>query len=120
MLDPARNRTLETFAVDQDGNPTSEPVRVITIDGYQRWWNATPEYGDVRGLPNETVAVNTRTNRVVDGYNRITKSTEISYTLQPEPAWPKESVIIDTASNKIMDSFPDAVICGEWNDENTS
>ncbi|WP_343317357.1 hypothetical protein AAFM46_08195 [Arthrobacter sp. TMP15] len=107
VLDPARNRTLETFAVDLDGNPTTGPVRVITIDGYEGWWNSTPENGDLRRLPNETVAVNTRSNKVVDGYNRTTKSTKISYTVHPNPAWPQESVIIiDTATNKIVDSFP--------------
>lgn len=35
------------------------------VGGYERWWNATPASGDVRALPQETVAVNTETNMVV-------------------------------------------------------
>ncbi|PXA64066.1 hypothetical protein CVS29_16995 [Arthrobacter psychrochitiniphilus] len=107
VLDPARNRILESFAVDPAGNPTCDSVEQTTINGYIGWWNSTPEDGDVTGLPNETVQINTRTNTVIDGFNRTTKSTHIKYTVPPDPAWPKNSIIIiDTATNKVTYSFP--------------
>lgn len=107
VLDPVRNRIMDSFTVDTLGNPTNDPVYQTTIDGYIGWWNSTPEDGNVAGLPNETVQINTRTNTVIEGYNRTSKSTDIDYTVHPDPAWPKNSIIIiDTATSKVMDSFP--------------
>lgn len=107
VLDPTRNRVMVSFATDPTGNPTDGNVDMTTIGGYEGWWNATPVDGDATGLPNETVQISTRTNKVIDGYNRTTKSTNISYTVHADPAWPKNSiVIIDTATNKVIDSFP--------------
>lgn len=107
VMDPARNRILESFAVDAAGKPICGPVEETKIDGYIGWWNSTPEDGDVTGLPNETVQINSWTNTVIDGYNRTTKSNNIKYTVRPDPAWPKKSIIIvDTATNKVMYSFP--------------
>ncbi|MCB5294839.1 hypothetical protein BJQ90_04308 [Arthrobacter sp. SO3] len=36
------------------------------MGGSEGWWNATPASGNTAGLPQETVAINTRTNTVVD------------------------------------------------------
>jgi hypothetical protein len=61
------------------------------------------------GLPQETVAVNTRTGKIVDAFNRATNSTRISdvkFTPVPDDSWPANSiVIIDTASGKLIEDF---------------
>lgn len=107
VLDPARNRIMASFSVDTKGQPSNDSVLQMTITGYEGWWNGTPEDGDVAGLPNETVQINTRTNTVIDSFNRTTKGSNINYTVHPDPAWPKDSIIIvDTATNKVVDSFP--------------
>lgn len=107
VLDPARNRIMGSFTVDTKGRPSNDPVLQMTVAGYEGWWNSTPEDGNVAGLPNETVQINTRTNAVIDGFNRTTQGSNINYTVHPDPAWPKDSIIIvDTATNKVVDSFP--------------
>ncbi|WP_160666753.1 hypothetical protein [Pseudarthrobacter sp. ATCC 49987] len=59
------------------------------------------------------MAVNTRTNTVVDAFSRNindagrpTKITDVPYTIVPDPSWPAESVIIiDTGTNKVIEHF---------------
>ncbi len=88
---------------------TPEPA----VGGYEGWWNATPASGNAAGLPRETVAVNTRTNTVVDAFSRKindagrpTRIKDVPYTVVPDPSWPADSVIIiDTASNKMIEHF---------------
>lgn len=83
------------------------------MGGYEGWWNATPANGDTAGLPQETVAVSTRTRTVVDAFSRRindaerpTRTTDVPYTVVPDPAWPADSVvIIDTATNKVIEHF---------------
>lgn len=83
------------------------------VGGYEGWWNATPANGSAAGLPQKTVAVNTRTNTVVDAFSRKindagrpTMITDVPYTVVPDPAWPAESVIIiDTATNTVIEDF---------------
>jgi hypothetical protein len=83
------------------------------IGGYEGWWNATPVSGATAALPQETVAVNTETNRVVDAFNRQindegrpTKLSDVNYTVTPDPAWPDHSVvIIDTSTNRVIADF---------------
>lgn len=87
----------------------SEPA----VGGYEGWWNATPANGSAAGLPQEAVAVNTRTNTVVDAFSRKindagrpTKITDVPYTVVPDPSWPADSVIIiDPATNKVIEHF---------------
>ncbi len=85
------------------------PVLDRPIGGYEGWWNSTPEDGGTADLPQEIVAVNTRTGAVVDAFNRATNSTRISdvnYAPAPDPSWPANSVIIvDTASGKVVEDF---------------
>ncbi|WP_104091496.1 hypothetical protein [Arthrobacter sp. GMC3] len=84
------------------------------IAGYEGWWNATPAEGSAAGLPQETVAVSTRTGKIVDAFNRsrndarqVTLPTDVKYDVVPDPSWPKDSVvIIDTSSGKVIESFP--------------
>ncbi|MGY2743030.1 hypothetical protein [Arthrobacter sp. UYCu723] len=91
--------------------PASAPATVV--GGYEGWWNATPASGDTPGLPQENVAVNTRTNTVVDAFNRKineagrpTHVSDVPYTVVADPSWPADSVIIiDTATNKVIESF---------------
>lgn len=86
------------------------PVADRPIGGYEGWWNSTPLNGDTRGLPQETVTVNTRTGKIVDAFNRAKNSTSISdvnFTPVPDQSWPANSVIIiDTATGKIVEDFP--------------
>lgn len=87
----------------------SEPA----VGGYEGWWNATPASGNTAALPQETVAINTRTNTVVDAFSRQindagrpTKITDVPYTVVPDPSWPADSVIIiDPATNKVIEHF---------------
>ncbi|MCZ9882622.1 hypothetical protein [Arthrobacter sp. B2a2-09] len=106
VMDPSTNSIEDSFAVDAHGAPNNKPTTPTKISGYEGWWNGTPADGNVAGLPVETVQINTDTNAVIDGYNRTTKSTPINYTVVPDPAWPKHSiVIIDTSTNKVIHSF---------------
>jgi hypothetical protein len=83
------------------------------VGGYEGWWNATPASGSTAGLPQETVAVNTRTNKVVDAFSRrindagrATLITDVPFTVVPDPSWPADSVIIiDTTTNKVIEDF---------------
>lgn len=83
------------------------------VGGYEGWRNATPANGTTEGLPQETVAINTRTNTVIDAFSRKiidagrpTRITDVAYTVVPDPSWPAESVIIiDTAANKMIEHF---------------
>ncbi|WP_224049114.1 hypothetical protein [Arthrobacter sp. NicSoilB4] len=84
-----------------------------SVSGYEGWWNSTPADGKTAGLPQEAVAVNTRTNTVVDAFSRrindagrATLITDVPYTVVPDPSWPADSVIIiDTATNKVIEDF---------------
>ena len=81
--------------------------------GYEGWWNATPASGNAAGLPQETVAINTRTNKVVDAFSRKindsgrpTLISDVPYTVVPDPSWPADSVIIiDPATNRVIEDF---------------
>jgi hypothetical protein len=92
----------------------AEVERPTTVGGYEGWWNATPLSGDASGLPQETVAVNTRTGEVVDAFNRsmndagkATSIADVDYPVVPDPAWPADSVvIIETATGDVIESFP--------------
>ncbi|WP_290258346.1 hypothetical protein [Arthrobacter sp. YD4] len=83
------------------------------VGGYEGWWNSTPASGDAHGLPAETVAINTRTNQVVDAFNRSineagrpTKISDVDYIVTPDPSWPKDSVvIIDTTTRQVIADF---------------
>jgi hypothetical protein len=83
------------------------------VGGYEGWWNATPTTGDTAALPQETVAVNTETHKLVDAFNRAindagrsTELTDVNYTVEPDPGWPDHSVvIIDTATNRVIADF---------------
>ncbi|XAS65169.1 hypothetical protein VUN84_05775 [Micrococcaceae bacterium Sec5.8] len=83
------------------------------VGGYEGWWNATPASGGNAGLPQETVAINTRTNLVVDAFSRTingagrpTLITDVPYSVVPDPSWPADSVvIIDTATNRVIEHF---------------
>lgn len=82
--------------------------------GYEGWWNSTPVSGDASGLPDETVAVRTDTGSIVDasardanGQAAAVDPDDVDYTVVPDPAWPKQSVvIIDTATGQVIESFP--------------
>lgn len=84
-----------------------------SVGGYEGWWNATPASGDTSGLPQEAVAVNTETGKVVDAFNRSindagrpTQLTDVNYNVTADPAWPANSVvIIDTATNRVIADF---------------
>ena len=92
---------------------SAEPPAVPPVGGYEGWWNATPASGSAAGLPQETVAINTRTNVVVDAFSRrindagrSTLITDVPYTVVPDPAWPADSVvIIDTATHRVIEHF---------------
>ena len=92
---------------------SAEPPAVPPVGGYEGWWNATPANGSAAGLPQETVAINTRTNMVVDAFNRKindagrpTLITDVPYTVVPDPSWPADSVVIvDTATNSVIEHF---------------
>ena len=89
------------------------PSPASEVGGYEGWWNATPANGNLAGLPQETVSVNTRTNAVVDAFSRKTNDagrptliSDVPYTVVPDPSWPADSVIIiDTTTNKVIESF---------------
>lgn len=86
---------------------------VPPVGGYEGWWNATPASGSAAGLPQETVAINTKTNVVVDAFNRRindagrpTLITDVPYAVVPDPSWPADSVVIvDTATNRVIEHF---------------
>jgi hypothetical protein len=86
----------------------------MTIAGYEGWWNGTPLTGSTPDLPQETVAVNTRTGKIVDAFNRarndagqVTLVSDVDFDVVPDPNWPANSVvIIDTASGEVIEDFP--------------
>jgi YVTN family beta-propeller protein len=102
-------------AAEAAGTATASipPSAAPEVGGYEGWWNATPASGITAGLPQEAVAVNTRTNKVVDAFSRrindagrATLITDVPYTVVPDPSWPADSVvIIDTATNKVIEDF---------------
>jgi hypothetical protein len=102
-------------AANAAGTPTgSAPASLESpVGGYEGWWNATPANGDTAGLPQQTVAISTRTLTVVDAFSRRindagrpTRITDVAFTVVPDPAWPADSVvIIDTATNKVIEHF---------------
>lgn len=93
--------------------PAAAAREEAAVGGYEGWWNSTPASGNTAGLPQEAVAVNTRTNTVVDAFSRTindagraTLITDVPYTVVPDPSWPADSVvIIDTATNKVVEDF---------------
>jgi hypothetical protein len=93
-----------------DPAPIEEPIN----RGYEGWWNATPVSGDTTGLPDETVAVRTDTGEIVDasarnasGQAEAMHPDDVEYAVVPDPAWPKQSVvIIDTETSEVIESFP--------------
>ncbi|WP_432395872.1 hypothetical protein ACRQ5B_00410 [Pseudarthrobacter sp. L19] len=101
----------------QAGSAAADPTEADRpygpVGGYEGWWNSTPASGDAHGLPAETVAINTRTNQVVDAFNRRindagrpTKISDVDYTVTPDPSWPKDSVvIIDTSTRQVIADF---------------
>lgn len=103
----------------QAGSATADPTEAGRaygpVGGYEGWWNSTPASGDAHGLPAETVAINTRTNQVVDAFNRSindagrpTKISDVDYdyTVTPDPLWPTDSVvIIDTSTRQVIADF---------------
>ena len=106
---PPRSRSTSAEAsVEPPAVPPVSPV-----GGYEGWWNATPASGSSAGLPQETVAISTRTNMVVDAFNRRindagrpTLITDVPYTVVPDPTWPADSVvIINTATNRVIEHF---------------
>lgn len=86
----------------------------MTVGGYEGWWNATFPDGSSAGLPRETVTVSTRTGKIVDASNQArnragqsTSVSDVQFDVVPDPSWPTDSVvIIDTASGKVIESFP--------------
>ncbi|MGO4191848.1 hypothetical protein AB4Y67_09265 [Arthrobacter sp. YAF17] len=97
-----------------ESTPTSTTASSESaVGGYEGWWNATPASGNTAGLPQETVSINTRTNKVVDAFSRKINDTgratlipDVPYTVVPDPSWPADSVIIiDTATNKVIEDF---------------
>ncbi|CCQ45892.1 hypothetical protein ARTSIC4J27_1852 [Pseudarthrobacter siccitolerans] len=88
---------------------TRTPVPDRPIGGYEGWWNSTPISGSTEGLPQETVAVNTRTGKIIDAFNRAKNSTlisDVAYDLVPDPEWPADSiVIIDATSGLVIEDF---------------
>ena len=105
---PMSRSTSAEASVEPPAVPPVSPV-----GGYEGWWNATPASGSSAGLPQETVAISTRTNMVVDAFNRRindagrpTLITDVPYTVVPDPTWPADSVvIIDTATNRVIEHF---------------
>lgn len=85
------------------------PPETMNIVGYEGWWNSTPVDGNIEGLPQETVTVNTRTGEVIDAYNRATESTlvsDVDFEVVPDPKWPTNSiVIIDTKTGVVIEDF---------------
>jgi hypothetical protein len=85
-----------------------------TVAGYEGWWNSTPADGSGKALPQETVAVNTTTGQIVDAFNRpkndahqVTSISDVHFDVVRDPSWPAKSVvIIDTATGKVIESFP--------------
>ena len=99
----------ENAKTEQASPPLIKAPMDRPIAGYEGWWNSTPLDGNIEGLPQETVAVNTRTGEVVDAFNRTTKSTlvsDVNFQLVPDQNWPANSiVIIDTASGAVIEDF---------------
>ena len=95
------------------GSSSAEPSAVPPVGGYEGWWNTTPASGSAAGLPQETVAINTRTSMVVDAFNRKindagrpTLIADVPFTVVPDPSWPADSVIIiDTATDRVIEYF---------------
>ena len=85
-----------------------------TVMGYEGWWNSTPADGSGKDLPQETVAINTATGQIVDAFNRAkndahqpTSISDVHFDVVPDAGWPAQSVvIIDTATGKVIESFP--------------
>jgi hypothetical protein len=85
-----------------------------TIGGYEGWWNSTPVWGDAKGLPRETVTVDTNTGEIIDAFNRTlndagrpTRVSDVSYKVSRDAAWPRDSiVIVDTSTGKVIEQFP--------------
>ncbi len=83
------------------------------IAGYEGWWNSATLDGTPTG-PEETVAFNTNTGKIVD-YSNWRKAAagqqllvaDAHYAVVPDPAWPASSiVIIDMATGKAIEDFP--------------
>ncbi|GAA2853510.1 hypothetical protein [Paenarthrobacter ilicis] len=102
-----------TPATITDGAQLRAAMAEENIGGYEGWWNSSFLDGTPAGPP-EIVAVNTNTGTVVDYFNRAKHEAgqqltpdDTDYTAVPDPSWPTSSVvIIDTATGKMIDSFP--------------
>lgn len=89
------------------------PVADRPIAGYEGWWNSAHLDGTPAG-PEETVAVNTNTGKIVD-YSNWAKAAagqqlspaDAHYNVVPDRNWPASSVvIIDTATGQVIEDFP--------------
>lgn len=89
------------------------PVADRPIGGYEGWWNSAHLDGTPAG-PEETVAVNTNTGKIVDYSNwakasagQVLSAADATYNVVPDPTWPASSiVIIDTSTGKVIEDFP--------------
>ncbi len=99
--------------VQDDASQFKGPVADRPIGGYEGWWNSTHLDGTPAG-PQETVAVNTNTGKIVDYSNmaknaagQVVTAADATYVVVPDPTWPASSiVIIDTATDKVIEDFP--------------
>ena len=106
--------SLSGCSVGTGALPVSEPAAVAEAAvGYEGWWNGTPTSGDSSGLPDETVAVNTDTGKIVEasirddsGQAEAVNPEDVDYTVTADPNWPSQSVvIIDTGTDEVITSF---------------
>lgn len=99
--------------VANDGTLARSPIEDRIVAGYEGWWSSTPLDGSPIG-PDETVAINTASGKIVDYFNRArsaageqTTAADSTFSVTPDPTWPANSVvIIDTATGKVIEDFP--------------
>ncbi|WP_152642613.1 hypothetical protein [Pseudarthrobacter chlorophenolicus] len=97
-----------------DSTAVKAPMEGRPLGGYEGWWTSTPLSGDTSGLPEETIAVNTSSGKIVDVFNRAdnaagltTSASSVRFDVVSDPAWPSNSVvIIDTSSGNVIEIFP--------------
>lgn len=95
-----------------DGSLLKAPMEARGVAGYEGWWSSTPLDGSPVG-PNETVAINTASGKIVDYFNREKaaagqqmSAADANFNVIPDPSWPANSVvIIDTATGKVIEDF---------------
>lgn len=98
-----------------------QPATQDCVAGFESKWNSTPEDGDAKDFPKQTVTVLTDSGRIIDAHDREQgKAGEpeelgITYKVKQDKSWPARSVvIIDTSNDKVLDTFPlptDMPIC---------